>query len=39
MVAPEGRDRAQNLVVIRCTEDGFEKQDLLPVKFVPLIEE
>ena len=38
MVAPEGRDRSQNLVVVRHTEDGFEKQDMLPVKFVPLIE-
>ena len=38
MVAPEGRDREQTLVVVRRTEDGFEKQDILPVKFVPLIE-
>ncbi|MEC9142486.1 MAG: protein-L-isoaspartate(D-aspartate) O-methyltransferase [Pseudomonadota bacterium] len=38
MVAPEGRDRRQNLVVVHRTEDGFEKQDILPVKFVPLIE-
>ena len=38
MVAPEGRDRTQNLVVVHRTEDGFEKQDILPVKFVPLIE-
>jgi len=38
MVAPEGRDRSQNLVVVRHTEDGFEKQDMIPVKFVPLIE-
>ena len=37
MVAPEGRDRTQNLVVVHRTEDGFEKQDILPVKFVPLI--
>ena len=38
MVAPEGRDRTQKLVVIHRTEDGFEKQDILPVKFLPLIE-
>ena len=38
MVAPEGRDRTQNLVVVHRTEDEFEKQDILPVKFVPLIE-
>lgn len=38
IVAPEGRDRTQNLVVVHRTEDGFEKQDILPVKFVPLIE-
>jgi len=38
MVAPEGRDRTQNLVVVHRTEDGFEKQDILPVKFVTLIE-
>ena len=38
MVAPEGRDRTQNLVVVHRTKDGFEKQDILPVKFVPLIE-
>lgn len=38
MVAPEGRDRSQNLVIVRRTEAGFEKQDMLPVKFVPLIE-
>ena len=38
MVAPEGRDRTQNLVVVHRTEDGFEKQDILQVKFVPLIE-
>ncbi len=38
MVAPEGRDRTQNLVVVHRTEDGLEKQDILPVKFVPLIE-
>jgi protein-L-isoaspartate(D-aspartate) O-methyltransferase len=38
MVAPEGRDRAQSLVTIRRTETGFEKAELLPVKFVPLVE-
>jgi len=38
MVAPEGRDRAQSLVTIRRTETGFEKEELLPVKFVPLVE-
>lgn len=38
MVAPEGRDRAQALVTVRRTETGFEKEELLPVKFVPLVE-
>jgi len=38
MVAPEGRDREQSLVVIRRTEEGFERRKLLPVRFVPLVE-
>ena len=38
MVAPEGRDREQSLVVIRRTEVGFERRELLPVRFVPLVE-
>lgn len=38
MVAPEGLDRAQALVTVRRTETGFEKEELLPVKFVPLVE-
>ena len=38
MVAPEGRDREQPLVVIRRTEEGFERRELLPVRFVPLVE-
>ena len=38
MVAPEGRDREQALVVIRRTEEGFERRELLPVRFVPLVE-
>ena len=38
MVAPEGRDREQSLVVIRRTEEGFERRQLLPVRFVPLVE-
>lgn len=38
MVAPEGRDRAQALVTVRRTETNFEKEELLPVKFVPLVE-
>ena len=38
MVAPEGRDRNQSLVVVRRTEEGFERQELLPVRFVPLVE-
>lgn len=39
MVAPEGRNRDQTLVTLRRTEDGFEKKEMLPVKFVPLVEE
>ena len=38
MVAPEGRDREQTLVVIRRTEEGVERRELLPVRFVPLVE-
>ena len=38
MVAPEGRDRNQSLVVVRRTQEGFERQELLPVRFVPLVE-
>ena len=38
MVAPEGRDREQSLVVIRRTEEGFERRELLPVRFVPFVE-
>ena len=38
MVAPEGRDREQSLVVIRRTGEGFERRELLPVRFVPLVE-
>ena len=38
MVAPEGRDREQSLVVIRRTEEGFERRELLSVRFVPLVE-
>ena len=38
MVAPEGRNREQSLIVIRRTEEGFERRELLPVRFVPLVE-
>ena len=38
MVAPEGRGRKQSLVVIRRAEAGFERRELLPVRFVPLVE-
>ena len=38
MVAPEGRDREQSLVVIRRTEEGFKRRELLPVRIVPLVE-
>ena len=37
MVSPEGREREQSLVVIRRTEEGFERRELLPVRFVPLV--
>ncbi|HAO57619.1 MAG TPA: protein-L-isoaspartate O-methyltransferase [Alphaproteobacteria bacterium] len=39
MVAPVGRDRNQQLVTIRRSESGFEEATLLPVKFVPLVED
>ena len=38
MVAPEGADGAQQLVVITRRETGFDRQMLMPVAFVPLIE-
>ncbi|MBL6602482.1 MAG: protein-L-isoaspartate(D-aspartate) O-methyltransferase [Candidatus Puniceispirillum sp.] len=38
MVAPEGADSAQQLVVITRRESGFEREVLMPVTFVPLIE-
>ena len=37
-VAPEGTDSAQQLVVITRRESGFEREVLMPVTFVPLIE-
>ena len=39
IVAPVGRDRDQQLVTIRRSEAGFEEATLLPVKFVPLVED
>ncbi len=38
MVAPEGADGAQQLVVITRREAGFDRNILMPVTFVPLIE-
>jgi protein-L-isoaspartate(D-aspartate) O-methyltransferase len=38
MVAPEGTGSAQQLVVITRRESGFEREVLMPVTFVPLIE-
>ena len=38
MVAPEGADGAQQLVVITRREAGFDRDILMPVTFVPLIE-
>ena len=38
MVAPEGADGAQQLVVIKRRETGFDRHILMPVAFVPLIE-
>ena len=38
MVAPEGADGAQQLVVITRRKTGFDRQILMPVAFVPLIE-
>ena len=38
MVAPEGTDSAQQLIVITRRESGFEREVLMPVTFVPLIE-
>ena len=38
MVAPEGTESAQQLVVVTRRESGFEREVLMPVNFVPLIE-
>ena len=38
MVVPEGADGAQQLVVITRHETGFDRQNIMPVAFVPLIE-
>ena len=38
MVAPEGTDSTQQLVVVTRRESGFEREVLMPVTFVPLIE-
>ena len=38
MVAPEGADGAQQLVVIKRRKTGFDRHILMPVAFVPLIE-
>ena len=38
MVAPEGSDGEQQLVVIKRRETGFDRDILMPVTFVPLIE-
>ena len=38
MVAPEGSDGAQQLVVITRRESGFDRNILMPVTFVPLVE-
>ena len=38
MVAPEGVDGAQQLVVITRRETGFDRNIIMPVTFVPLIE-
>ena len=39
MVAPEGHGKAQKLVVVSRHERGFERLSLMPVTFVPLVEE
>ena len=38
MVAPEGRGKSQQLVVVTRYETGFKRVLLMPVTFVPLIE-
>jgi len=39
MVAPEGHGEEQKLVVVSRHERGFERLSLMPVTFVPLVEE
>ena len=39
MVLPVGQsDTVQSLIRVRCTEEGFDYDELRPVRFVPLIE-
>ena len=38
MVAPEGKGKAQKLVVVTRQQNKVERKTLMPVKFVPLIE-
>jgi protein-L-isoaspartate(D-aspartate) O-methyltransferase len=39
MVVPVGQsDAVQHLIRVRKTEDGLEYDDMLPVRFVPLVE-
>ena len=39
MVVPVGQsDTVQHLIVVRRTEDGFDYEELRPVRFVPLLE-
>lgn len=37
LVSPEGDERGQQLVVITRTDEGFERQVIEPVRFVPLL--
>ena len=38
MIAPEGKGKLQQLIVVTRHETTFERVSLMPVTFVPLIE-
>ena len=38
MVLPVGADGAQTLIRVTRTEDGYDYEELMPVRFVPLVE-
>ena len=39
LIAPEGEEHDQRLVLVRRTGDEFARKDVLPVRFVPMVDE